>query len=93
MILIEGPNKKPYATVLANGRIELDKTNPRARELLAANYPNLVATLDNQEESDALVDEVTTHLRSKGALVGRDAEVFDKLDRVQRARAARRSQR
>lgn len=89
MILIEGPNKKPFATVLANGRIELDKTNPRARELLAERYPNLVAALDNQEEADAIIDEVTAHFKSKGALAGRDAEVFTKLDKVQRNRSAR----
>jgi hypothetical protein len=91
VILIEGPNKKPYATVLANGRIELDKTNPRARELLADRYPNLVATFDNQEEADSIIDEVIDLLKSKGGLVGRDAEVFTRLENVQRARIARRS--
>lgn len=93
MILIEGPNKKPFATVLANGRIELDKTNPKARELLAERYPNLVATFDNQEEADAIIGEVTDLFKAKGALVGRDAEVFTKLDAIQRARAARKGAR
>jgi hypothetical protein len=93
VILIEGPNKKPYATVLANGRIELDSANPRARELLGANYPNLVATLDNQEEADTIIDDVTAYFKAKGALVGADAELFTRLDRVQRARAARRAAR
>jgi len=89
VILIEGPNKKPYATVLANGRIELDKSNAKARDLLASNYPNLVATLDNQEEADAIVDEVTAYFKTKGALVGVEAELFTKLDKVQRDRTDR----
>lgn len=93
MILMEGPNTTPYATVLANGRIELDKTNPRARELLAAKYPNLVATYDNQEEADAVIDATVAVFKKKGVLVGDEADVFTRLEDLQRKQKTRRGER
>lgn len=89
MILMEGVNTKPYAIVLANGRIELDKTNPRARDLLAEKYPNLAVTYDNQEEADATLDKVVDLFKKKGALVGEEADVFTELERLQAKRRDR----
>lgn len=86
MILMSGVNSPPYAFVKANGRIELNPAVPNARELLATNYPNLVATLDNQTDADVLVDEVVDFFKKKGALVGEEADIFTKLETVQRDR-------
>jgi hypothetical protein len=86
MILIDGPRQPPYAEIKANGRIWLNPDVPNARELLAKHYPNLVPTLDNQGEADAVIDEAVKLLKKRGALDGEEADVFRKLERAQKDR-------
>jgi len=87
MILMHPSDKKRYvAQIVANGRIELNPKVENARALLLELQPALVAALDNQADADATIDEVVNFFRSKGALVGREAEVFTKLEATQKDR-------
>jgi hypothetical protein len=82
-----GSGESWYAMIRADGIIALNPKVANARELLADDLPNLASALDAQEEAEGVLDAVSKLFKKKGALVGEEADVFEKVDKILKKRS------